>query len=186
MGKSYFICTKLSLCSPCNIQNMFLHFFTQSSPVIWHLGRRTFVHRAFIQDWHFIAVCQVNMHFLDFIFPSLCSRLYGLFGHIWFVVFFFYWIFLLGRLTLQSCILTCNPTFYYFKNNKLDFFFIQHLSKFKPYIFTQKVYIIIIFIANIALIILGLDKSPFDKCPTTDICPCYKNNQILASIWFCN
>ena len=71
---------------------------------------------------------EVNRPFKDFIFPSPCSRVNGLFGHIKFVVLFLGYFFL-GRLSLLSCIFTCNPTFYDLKNIKLTFFFIQHLSK---------------------------------------------------------
>ena len=31
-------------------------------------GRRTFVQRAVVQDWHFIAACQVNMPFKTLFF----------------------------------------------------------------------------------------------------------------------
>ena len=47
-------------------------------------------------DWYFIAACQVHRPFKDLIFPSLCSRVHGLFVHIRFVVLSFYSIFLLG------------------------------------------------------------------------------------------
>ena len=39
--------------------------------------------------WHFIDACQVNRPFDDLIFPSLCSRVYGFFDHIRFVVRFY-------------------------------------------------------------------------------------------------
>ena len=75
------------------------------------IGGRTFVHRAFVQGWHFIAACQVNMHFEDFIFSS--KRVHD------FTSFRPYKvrrvknsIFLLGRLTLLSCKLTCHSTCY--------------------------------------------------------------------------
>ena len=80
---------------------------------------------------------------------------------------FFYWIFLLGRLTLLSCLLTCNPTFYYFKNKKLLFFLFSIWVNLNNIFVPKRVYIITIFVENFALIILGLDKSPLDKCPTT-------------------
>ena len=76
---------------------------------------RTFAHRTLAHDRYFIDECQVHRPFYDFIFPALFSRVNGLFFHIKFIVLF-YSIFFLGRLSLLSCIITCNPTFYYLKS----------------------------------------------------------------------
>ena len=83
------------------------------------VASRTFTHRTLAHNWYLLMpVKSIGLFKTLFFLPCVPGLMAD---HIRFVVLFSYYLFFLGRLSLLSCIFTCNPSFYYLKNSKLIF-----------------------------------------------------------------